>query len=96
MTWKSLLALLLPASFRSDACSDFTRAASANIHASGRRRSASVKATLSADTRTASIETTNHRIEGRSGDRLTDHPRVGDAAYHVAEATREFLLRKPR
>lgn len=95
MTWKSFLAFLLPAALRSDAHAEFSRAIAANIHASKSRRTAAVKTTMAADTRAAAMDATIHRIEGRSGDRLTDHPQVGDAAFRVAEATREFL-RKPR
>ena len=50
---------------------------------------------MAADSRATSMEATIHRIEGRSGDRLTDRPKVGEAAFKVAEVTRE-LLRKSR
>ncbi|MCJ2098922.1 hypothetical protein [Methylobacterium sp. E-046] len=95
MTLKSWLALLLPAALRSDVHSELTRAVAENVHASLRRRRVSVQATMAADHRASAMEATIHRIEGRSGDRLTDHPQVGDAAYRVAEATRQFL-RKSR
>ena len=94
MKW--LLALLLPASFRSDACSEFSRAAARSVHVSGRRRTAAVRAAISAETRAEAMDATIHRIEGRSGDRLTDHPQVGDAAMNVAEATRLFLDKRRR
>ncbi|MGX9983978.1 hypothetical protein [Methylobacterium fujisawaense] len=95
MTWKSVLALLLPAALRKDAHAELTRAVAASVHANKTRRKALVQVTLAADTRASSMEATIHRIEGRSGDRVTDRPQVGAAAYKVAEATRE-LLRKSR
>lgn len=96
MTLKSWLALLLPSALRSDAHSALTRAVADNVHASVRRRRVSVQAAMAADTRAATMEATIHRIEGRSGDRLTSKPCVGDAAMSVAEATREFLEKRRR
>jgi len=94
MTWKSLMALIIPAALRKDAHAEFTRAIAASVHASKSRRKALVQVTMAADTRASSMEATIHRIEGRSGDRLTDRPQVGEAAYRVAEATREFLRKQ--
>ena len=94
MTLKSWLALLLPAALRSDAHNALTRAIADNVHANVRRRKASLQTTMAADTRVAAMDATIHRIEGRSGDRLTSRPRAGDAAMSVAEATREFLEKR--
>ncbi|KNY21609.1 hypothetical protein [Methylobacterium sp. ARG-1] len=95
MTWKSVLGLVLPAALRKDVHAEFTRAVAASVHANKTRRRALVQVTMAADSRATSMEATIHRIEGRSGDRLTDRPKVGEAAFKVAEATRE-LLRKSR
>lgn len=94
MTLKGILALLLPAVLRGDAHAEFTRAVAENVHANKRRRTASVQATMAAETRVEALDATIHRIEGRSGDRLVDHPRVGDAALTVAKATADFLSRR--
>ncbi|KTS01956.1 hypothetical protein SB2_28085 [Methylobacterium radiotolerans] len=95
MTWKSMLALVMPAALRKDAHAEFTRAVAASVHANKNRRKALVQATLAADSRASSMEATIHRIEGRSGNRLVQRPQAGEAVLKVAEATRE-LLRKSR
>lgn len=95
MTWKTILAAMLPAALRRDAHREFTRAVAASVHANKSRRKALVQVTMAADSRATSMEATIHRIEGRSGDRVVERPQVGEAAYRVAEATRQFL-RKSR
>lgn len=95
MTWKSFVALLLPAALRIDTHTEFQRAIADNIHANKHRRRAAVRTTLAADARAETMDATIHRIEGRSGDRLVDRPHAGEAVLKVAEATRQ-LLRKSR
>ena len=94
MTLRSWFAHLLPEALRSDAHRALTRAVADNVHANVRRRKAALQTTMAADTRAAAMDATIHRIEGRSGDRLTGRLRAGDAALSVAEATREFLEKR--
>lgn len=91
MTWRSLLVLLVPAVLRPDAHAELTRAVAKNVHAQKQRRTVSVQTTMAAESRIEILDATIHRIEGRSGDRLIEHPRVGDAALTVARATADFL-----
>ena len=89
-----MLDLLFQPYLRTGIHAEFTRAIADNVHANKRRRTTSVLATLAAESRAETMDATVHRIEGRSGDRLTDHPRRGDAAMRVAEATRAFLEKR--
>ena len=89
MTVRSILAAGVACLHTVDHGATLTRAVAENVHAQKRRRSAATSMVLAADTEREGIETTLHRIEGRSNDRRT----AGEDAMKVAEAALQFMNR---
>ena len=89
MTVRSILATVIACLHTVDHGAPLTRAVAENVHAQKKRRSAATSMVMAADTEREGIETTLHRIEGRSNDRRT----AGEDAIRVAEAALKFVSR---
>lgn len=89
MTVRSILAAMMACLHTVDHGAPLTRAIAENVHAQKKRRSAATSMVMAADTEGEGIETTLHRIEGRSNDRRT----AGEDAMKVAEAALQFVNR---